>query len=184
MDRGIAEEIEKVSTEYNIAMCQAIGRKLLSALPLELRDMIYQHLIPDKVHISINGQNQHQPLVNQSGNGTRVRLYFSKAPRSAEDVVCPEHFWRDKALGSMLAQELMWCFHRSSSFSIDSTDMLSASPAADVVSILTVDRFALGIQPQHLICNIVRYIRVDADRAFIQLDGPARFLRSSGAFTC
>jgi hypothetical protein len=44
--------------------------------------------------------------------------------------------------------------------------MLSASPADDVVSILNVDRFALDIQPQHLISNILRYIRVDADRAF------------------
>lgn len=44
--------------------------------------------------------------------------------------------------------------------------MLLASPADDLVSILNVDRFELGIQPQHLIINIVRYIRVDAGRAF------------------
>ena len=47
--RDYDEDIKEATEAYNIAVCRVLGREMQEKLPRELRDMVYSHLIPEKL---------------------------------------------------------------------------------------------------------------------------------------
>jgi hypothetical protein len=102
--RNFEENITAATEAYNIAVCRGIGPAVYATLPRELRDMIYSYLLPTEAllivrtttNLRCSAWGAYQALI-------RSGPYLVTYPRSSKDEICPEHYWRDNAVGSNMA---------------------------------------------------------------------------------
>jgi hypothetical protein len=107
IDRDIQADIDTTMEEYHIAVTRRVADNLYGKLPCELRDMVYQYLVPDKF-VLCNGLCHPEPHTYESKyDEDGLTPYISDSPRTKNDPICLEHFWRDAAVGPIVAQELM-----------------------------------------------------------------------------
>ncbi|KAF2034190.1 hypothetical protein EK21DRAFT_108233 [Setomelanomma holmii] len=128
LDRNKAAEIAEGTAEYNLAVCRNVGRDIISALPQELRDMVFGYLTSKKLHIYIDRAHE-QP--------SREEVY------DEEDTKKIQCF--------SVVRELMDGFYRNSTFFIYPSDGSLPPAVGGVSSILYTDRFSKGTNSRQLI---------------------------------
>lgn len=151
IDRDIDAEIVAATDEYNIAVTRKISDEGLTKLPRELRDMVYEFLVPQKVDIFAEPTVPDLPMTWGKEEST---LYFASKPRTVDDGLCPEHYWRDEALGNQMIRELVERFYQASDFQVIPISYKPrefAPEVSTVSSILKHDRFEFGLEPHKLI---------------------------------
>jgi hypothetical protein len=140
LERDLSRDIEEATEAYNIAVCHTIGPATHSRLPRELRDMIYEYLTAVELDLRI----EHDPA--GSDKLPQFAAYFAQQPRSENDKLCPERYWRDGVVGSEVAYELMQSWYQNSTFKLVSRDRDQCLQA-----LLNKDRFDADLQPRELI---------------------------------
>jgi hypothetical protein len=196
MKRDIGKDIEDEVEAYNIAVCQTLGRAMQDMLPRELRDMVYEHLTGSEVKLFLKE--------SASSSGTSVHdvqpphktgKYFITNPRTRHDPLCPEHFWRDAALGPDLARELMESWYRTTTFKIEPswyrTTTFKIEPhhpkgkssPTIMDCLLSTDRFQDGLQLQLLISRVKEDVTIVPKRYLDDKEWQARVLAELDEFS-
>jgi hypothetical protein len=70
--------------------------------------------------------------------------YIPPLPRTKDDCVCLERFWRDEALGVAIARELMESFYRQPQFLLPSMLHILSFNTGRLSFLLNSDLYALG----------------------------------------
>lgn len=167
IDRDIDAEIMAATGEYNIAVCCTVAENCLEKLPHELRDMVYQHLIPPIVEIMADPRYPPASLWYLNSG----KPYVPSTPRSAGDALCSEHYWRDDAVGTEMASELVERFYKTTVFYVLTNDLqedFRPSKSPGLASMIKQDRFRMGFEPQQLIRHFTREWHVRSERLMAQ----------------
>jgi len=153
--RDFVEEFGKATELYNIAVCRVIGPAMYTTLPREIRDMVYEYLTPHQLDITLRPcyPCADSDLLHVFGEDTEYRLYFDPRPRTRDDEVCPEYYWRDDIIGREAAYELMEAWYRNSIFNMRAEWIEDDWPTKWLNTLLNNDRFAAGLRPRKLIAN-------------------------------
>jgi hypothetical protein len=129
--KGIIEScIRDTLKPYAQAICQNFSRKVLSKLPRELRDVVYECLVtPDYVYV-----------------GTE---YFTNTGLPCEHDR-DAHFWSSDYVGDVMKADLVQTWYRTSLFYL-----WNRAKNYEVISrFLTSDRWGVGLKPHEHIARV------------------------------
>jgi hypothetical protein len=163
-DRHISAEVEDAIEKYSTAVCRKVADDMRDKLPRELYDMVYWCPVHEQVCVRKDRRCRpelHTPVFDDSGNEKPMASHISPSPRTKDYCVCPEHFWRDEALGLGVARELMESIYRQPQFFLSSTSHSLFFNNARLSFLLNNDRFRLGLQPNKLVSKSLCQLHVD-----------------------
>jgi len=106
--RALRYEEATAAEQYGQSWCQSLSQGLFEKLPRELRDMIYDHLLPHSAEASLLGQDWRV----SSG----PRWTFSSWNDSELDPI--PHYLRSEFMGTAFQKEIMEELHRRAHISI------------------------------------------------------------------
>lgn len=121
------------------AECAQLCNRVMSQLPRELRDMIFQHLSLTSTK-RINREYFRSTLDPE----TRMHTYDTARWRATH---YPEHFWDPNNVGKEFHVEMIENYLRASSFSFGDDDGL-------IERFLETDQFKIGFSPKELVSKI------------------------------
>jgi hypothetical protein len=119
--------------------CNQICNRIMTQLPRELRDMIYQH-ISTKSEECIS-REYFRSIMDPK---TRIHDYNSRRWTATH---YPEHYWDAKYVGDDFSRELLQNYYRTSTFVFGNDDGL-------MERFLNVDQMKMGYAPKELISRI------------------------------
>jgi len=157
VQRDFGKEIGKATELYNIAVCRVIGPAMYTTLPREVRDMVYEYLTPHQLDITLRpcypcAESDLLHVVDYANRGyLDYDLYFAPQPRSQDDWLCPEHYWRDNVISPGVAHELMEAWYRNSTFNMWADWICEGWPAEWLNTLLNNDRFGARLRPREMI---------------------------------
>ena len=151
--RDFVEEFGKATELYNIAVCRIIGPAMYTTLPREIRDMVYEYLTPHQLDITLRPcyPCAESDLLHVYRGHLDYSLYFAPQPRSQDDELCPEHYWRDDIISPGVAHELMEAWYRNSTFNMWADWICEGWPAEWLNILLNNDRFEARLRPHEMI---------------------------------
>ncbi|KAH7071805.1 hypothetical protein BKA63DRAFT_58277 [Paraphoma chrysanthemicola] len=167
LDRNIESEIDEATTDYNIAVCRAIGSKLMSSVPPELRDIVYAHLTPRSVSIVAHKENELSAWINDGPVICDVAdpdfTYYTDFLNIVDNVVYPGNMCCIRALGREAMLDLMEYFYQNCKFSINNADngVSKTFSAVALAKFLNGDSDRLGIAPRQLILKMAVHFHID-----------------------
>jgi len=106
--RALRYEEYTAAKQYGQSWCQSLSQGLFDKFPRELRDMIYDHLLPHSAEVSLLGQDWR---VSSSPRWT-----FSSWNDSELDPI--PHYLRGEFMGTAFQKEIMEELHRRAKHSI------------------------------------------------------------------
>jgi len=106
--RALRYEEATAAREYGQSWCESFSQSLLNKLPRELRDMIYDHLLPRSAEVSLLGQDWRV----SSG----PRWTFSSWNDSELDPI--PHYLTSEFMGTAFQKEILEELHRRAKHSI------------------------------------------------------------------
>jgi hypothetical protein len=160
LQRDLSDEIEEATQLYNIAVCRTIAPAMQAALPRELRDMVYEYLTPSRLDIDTRQYYKRADIISVLTKDFEYRMYFSSRPRSHEDKLCPEHYWREHIISCGVADELMKAWYRNSTFKMSVYWSQQGLRTETLKMLLNNDRFSTGLQPRDLITKFAFEVRL------------------------
>ncbi|KAI4662982.1 uncharacterized protein J4E79_004294 [Alternaria viburni] len=164
--RDFVEELGKATELYNIAVCRVIGPAMYTTLPREIRDMVYEYLTPHQLDITLRpcypcAESDLLHVVDHvNPKYFDYDLYFAPQPRSQDDWLCPEHYWRDNIISPGVAQELMEAWYRNSTFNMWADWICEGWPAEWLNTLLNNDRFGAGLRPREMITKFAFEVQI------------------------
>jgi hypothetical protein len=158
--RDFSDDIEEATRLYNIALCRTIAPAMYATLPRELRDMVYEYLTPSRLDIDTMQSYNRADITSVLGKDLKFRLYFASRPRSHDDELCPEHYWREHIISCGVAGELMKAWYRNSTFKMNVYWSQQGSRTESLEMLLNNDRFSTGLQPRDLITKFAFEVRL------------------------
>jgi hypothetical protein len=160
LQRDLSDEIEEATRLYNIALCRTIAPAMYATLPRELRDMVYEYLTPSRLDIDTRQSYKRAGITSVLGKDLKYRLYFASQPRSHDDELCPEHYWREHIISCGVANELMKAWYRTSTFNMSVYWSQQGFRTKSLKMLLNNDRFSTGLQPRDLITKFAFEVRL------------------------
>jgi hypothetical protein len=136
--RSSSEEQEACQTLAK-AECTQLCSSVMTQLPRELRDMVYQNL-STRPEERISREHFRSTLDPQ----TRIYAYDSARARATH---YPEHYWDASYVGHDMYRELVENYYRTSTFVFDDDSGL-------IERFLDTDQLKLGYAPQQLVSKI------------------------------
>jgi hypothetical protein len=149
IDRDIDSDIQVATEEYNIVTCQQLAKLLIDKLPRELRDVVYQHLVPRRVKRIYTVMEVYLDTCVEREYVCGYGPYIPISPLSIDNTLCSGHFWRTEVIGVNMARELVESFYRYAMFS----GTRHSSTSSVLPFLLKNDRFNMGLNPQSFIGN-------------------------------
>lgn len=161
---AIEQNVAAIIDAYKTAVCLEVCTAMHVKLPRELRDAIYALLMRGRV--GINSMSTGVTLARAAIVAPSTRYapgsipsvdstpYFAAKPRTAEDPLCSEIFWREEATGPVLGAELMASFYRENDFVFQWYLSMKDSAFG------RVDRFGAGLEPSTLVTKVTIEIDV------------------------
>ncbi|KAG9195338.1 hypothetical protein G6011_00459 [Alternaria panax] len=171
IDRDVSKDIEEATEAYNLAVCRTIGPAMHSTLPRELRDIIYAYLTTLELDLSVKpgpcprkdlcGRVKQPKSLEGLARPPRYTAYFAVQPRSKNDGLCSERYWRDDVVSAEVASELVESWYRNSTFYMKYTILDEAEFDECFKKLLNEDRFGTGLNPRELITKFKGQIWLD-----------------------
>ena len=106
--KALHREEATAAREYGQSWCQSFSQSLLDKLPRELRDMIYEHLLPHSAEVSLLGQDWRVSFCPSQTFGSWNDSELDPIP----------HYLTSEFMGTSFQKEIMEELHRHAQFRI------------------------------------------------------------------
>lgn len=164
MDRNIDADIDATMENYQVAVCRKLEDSLLGNSRVSCATWYTSTLFTHKVLLCTSCSQSRPHTYDRGSYETGLRPYVHDSSYPGNDPICPEHFWRDAALGSDMAQELMESFYCHTLFSLTvSWYYPSSRDGPGLPYLLKNNQFGRGLQPQPLNSNLAHGIHLLVD---------------------